>query len=69
MTHRVDSKAIEQVVEVLVDEGLDGMSRAFEILLNEAMKLERSQFLGAGPYEQSEERRGRGNVRSVMCRT
>ena len=69
MTHRVDSKAIEQVVEVLVDEGLDGMSRAFEILLNEAMKLERSQFLGAGPYERSEERRGRGNVRSVMCRT
>ena len=61
MTHRVDSKAIEQVVEVLVDEGLDGMSRAFEILLNEAMKLERSQFLGAGPYERSEERRGRGN--------
>ena len=61
MTHRVDSKAIEQVVEVLVDEGLDGMSRAFEILLNEAMKLERSQFLGAGPYERSEERRGHGN--------
>lgn len=61
MTHRVDSKAIEHVVEVLVDEGLDGMGRAFEILLNEAMKLERSQFLGAGPYERSEERLGYGN--------
>jgi hypothetical protein len=29
-------------VEVLVDEGLEGMGRAFEILLNEAMKLARS---------------------------
>jgi len=61
MTHTVDSTAIEQVLEVLVDEGLDGLSRAFEILLNEAMKLERSRFLGAGPYERSDERRGHGN--------
>lgn len=56
MTHRVDSTAVEQVVKVLIDEGLGGMSRAFEILLNEAMRLERSQFRGGGPYERSEER-------------
>jgi transposase-like protein len=61
MTHRVDSKAIEQVVEVLIDEGLEGMPRAFEILVNEAMKLERSRFLGAGPYERTDERLGYGN--------
>jgi putative transposase len=61
MTHRVDSKAIEQVVEVLIDEGLEGMDRAFEILMNEAMKVERSRFLGAGPYERTEGRRGYSN--------
>ncbi len=61
MTHGVDSNAIEQVVEVLIDEGLEGMSRAFAILMNEAMRLERSRFLGAGPYERTEERLGYGN--------
>lgn len=61
MTHEVDSNAIEQVVEVLIDEGLEGMSRAFAILMNEAMRLERSRFLGAGPYERTEERLGYGN--------
>ena len=61
MTHGVDSKAIEQVVEVLIDEGLGGMSRAFEILMNEAMKVERSRFLGAGPYERTDARLGYGN--------
>ena len=61
MTHGVDSNAIEQVVEVLIDEGLEGMSRAFAILMNEAMRLERSRFLGAGPYERTEGRQGYGN--------
>ena len=61
MTHRVDSTAIEQVVEVLIGEGLDGMSRAFAILMNEAMKVERSRFLGAGPYERTGGRLGYGN--------
>ena len=40
MTCRVDSKAIEQVMEVLIDEDLDGRARALETLTNEAMKLE-----------------------------
>ena len=61
MTHEVDSNAIEQVVEVLIEEGPEGMSRAFAILMNEAMRLERSRFLGAGPYERTEERLGYGN--------
>jgi transposase-like protein len=52
---------MEQVVEVLIDEGLEGIARAFEILMNEAMKLERSRFLGAGRYERTEERQGYGN--------
>lgn len=61
MTHEIDTSAIEQVVEVLIEEGPDGMARAFEILMNEAMRVERSRFLGAGPYERADARLGYGN--------
>lgn len=37
------------------------MAQAIEILLNEAMKLQRSQALGALPYERTSERRGHAN--------
>ncbi len=34
------------------------MAQALETLLSEAMKLERSAVLGAGPYERTESRIG-----------
>jgi transposase-like protein len=37
------------------------MAQAMQTLLNEAMKLERSQVLGAQPYERTFERRGYAN--------
>lgn len=61
MTHRNDDKAFKQVLEVLIENGLEGMAAAMEVLFNEAMKMERSAFLGAGPYERTSERRGRCN--------
>lgn len=61
MTHRADSRAYAAVLEVLIENGFEGMAAAMEVLLNEAMKLERSQFLGAGPHERTEERRGYAN--------
>ena len=50
-----------EVLELLVDHGFEGMARAMQTLLNEAMKLERSQVLGARPYERTTERRGYAN--------
>jgi len=50
-----------QVLELLIEHGFDGMARAMQVLLNEAMKLERSQALGARPYERTDERRGYAN--------
>jgi hypothetical protein len=44
MTHRRDDKSFDQVLEVLIGNGLDGMAAALEVILNEAMKLERSSF-------------------------
>jgi putative transposase len=61
MTHHSDNKAFDQVLEVLIENGLDGMASALEVVLNEAMKLERSSFLGAGPHERTPERRGYSN--------
>jgi transposase-like protein len=61
MTHRKDDNAIENVLEALIDNGLEGMADAMATLMNEAMKLERSQFLGAGPHERTSERIGYAN--------
>jgi transposase-like protein len=51
----------QEVLELLADHGFEGMARAMQTLLNEAMKLERSQVLGAQPYERTFERRGYAN--------
>jgi hypothetical protein len=49
------------VLRVLTENGLEGVGTAVQVLLNEAMKLERSEFLRAGPYERSDERQGHAN--------
>ncbi len=61
MTYRVEDNALEQVFELLADEGFDGMGQALGVLLNEMMKIERSSHLQAGPYERSECRQGYAN--------
>jgi len=59
--HEDEATAIERAIEVLSEHGLEGMAEAIQTLLNEAMKLERTAFLGAGPGERSEERLGHAN--------
>jgi transposase-like protein len=61
MTHRRNNKALDQVLEVLIENGLDGMATAMEVVFNEAMKIERAGFLGAEPNERTSERRGYAN--------
>jgi putative transposase len=61
MTHRSDNKAFNQVLEVLIENGLEGMASAMEVIFNEAMKIERAGFLGAEPHERTLDRRGYGN--------
>ena len=55
------SNAFGSVLELLTQEGFEGMAQAMEILVNEAMKIERSDFMKALPYQRSESRRGRAN--------
>ncbi len=61
MTPRVNSTAASDAVEVLMSTGMDGLAGAVEILLNEAMRIERSHYLGVGPYERSDERVSHAN--------
>lgn len=40
---------VMEALELLAEQGFEGLARALEILLNEAMKIERMQVLEAGP--------------------
>lgn len=53
--------SFQEILELLVERGFDGLAQALQILLNEAMKIERSQVLGARPYQRTPERRGYAN--------
>jgi len=59
--HEPDATTISAALELLTKHGFDDLSQALQILLNEAMRLERSEYLGAGPWERTEARRGYAN--------
>ena len=62
MTHHpIDTTPISHILEHLTSTGFPGLAHALEILMNEAMKLERSEYLQAGPFERSEDRQGYAN--------
>ena len=61
MTRQTQTNAIDDVMELLAEHGFDGLAQALQVLLNEVMKIERSQVLQAAPYERSELRRGYAN--------
>lgn len=59
--HSPDATTFDAVLELLTENGFEGFATAFEVLLNEAMMLERSHFLEASPYERTDGRRGYAN--------
>ena len=61
MTHQSQSSELIQAVKLLAENGFQGMANAIEILLNEAMKLERTEYFGSQPYERSSQRRSHAN--------
>ena len=61
MTHPPQFNGFSEAVQLLVENGFDGMARALELLINEVMKIERCLALRAGPYERTEERQGYAN--------
>jgi putative transposase len=63
MTHpnQDNLSLLNQMVNHLCTEGSDGMAEALRVLLNHAMQAERSQALGAAPYQRSTTRKGHAN--------
>ena len=61
MTRRVDPTAQQQAVQLLADQGIEGMLEAMKLILNQAMRLQRQQVLGAEPYQRTDARRGYAN--------
>lgn len=61
MAHQADCSVIESVVQLLCENGLSHMADAMRLMLNEAMRIERSQALEADPYQRTEKRRGYAN--------
>ena len=61
MAQRAQDSSIFDAVELLKDNGFDGLAEAVTVLLNTAMVAERSEYLGARPYERTSERRGHAN--------
>lgn len=61
MTHQEHPTAVREAVQLLAEQGFDGMAQIMQLLLNECMKIERRQAIQAAPYERSEARRGQAN--------
>ena len=61
MTHPMQITALDQMTELLVENGFDGLAQAVVVLLNEVMKIERTHALGAAPYQRAEGRTGYAN--------
>ena len=56
-----ESTPLDLMIQVLDTHGFDGMAHALQILVNETMKIERSETLRAAPYERTCERQGHAN--------
>lgn len=61
MTHQTDSDLLNTVLQLLTDQGSDGLAEGIRILVNEAMRQERAQVLQAQPYQRIETRQGHAN--------
>ena len=55
------SGTIKGLCEIICEQGFEGMGQVIQVLMNEAMKVERSKFLGTQPYERSPERQDYAN--------
>ena len=61
MAMLTNDTGISSLAEVLSERGLEGLGSAVEILINEAMRIERDKHLNAKSYERTELRSGYAN--------
>lgn len=61
MTHRMKSTTMNQLMELLIQDGPDAIADAIVTLLNQAMLTEREQVLQAAPNQRTANRQGYAN--------
>ncbi|HVX56822.1 MAG TPA: IS256 family transposase [Candidatus Saccharimonadales bacterium] len=61
-THRTDPELLNTVLQLLTEQGASaGLAEGIRLLVNEAMRQQRSQALQAQPYERTKTRQGHSN--------
>jgi putative transposase len=61
MTYQPDFTLPTELLEQIASQGLDFIPELVRILVNAAMRAERENYLGAEPYQRSNERQGHAN--------
>ena len=61
MTHHTDSDLLNTVLQLISEQGTEGLAEGLRILVNEAMLQERSHALKAHPYQRTNLRTGHAN--------
>jgi len=59
--HDIQYASIPNAINLILETGLQGFPEAMSLLLDEAMRIERTRHLGAGPHERTESRDGHAN--------
>ena len=61
MAHHTDPELLNNVLQLLTEQGHDGFAEGIRLLVNEAMRVERHHVLQAQPYERTDTRQGYAN--------
>ena len=61
MARQAETGPPEAAYAALLEHGLDGTGEALRLLVNEAARIERSEYIGTCPYERSQVRRDDAN--------
>jgi transposase-like protein len=67
MAHQAQAELLNTLVQLLNEQGIEGIAEGIRLLVNEAMRQERSQFLKAEPYERTDSRIGYSNGYKTKC--
>lgn len=61
MTYQNNFNISPEINKFIIEKGLDCLPEMMRLMINTAMQAERQQYIGAGRYERTQERRGHSN--------
>jgi transposase-like protein len=61
MTYETERTPFDMAMELLINNGLNGMADTMKILMDSAMKIEQGRYLHADPYERKDQRHSYAN--------